>query len=207
MIRLIPAFQPGIASAIVVFATACSPLAPQPDPSRFYVLTSLAEIGGAPANATDRDLSIGVGPVTLAPYLDRVTLVTRVGSNQVEFSKIDRWAEPLPGNFARIQATNLGTLLGTRVVLYPWYSSTQPDYSVEIYVLRFERNSDGNAQLKARWTVRDGVGQLLDVRESSLTERASSSTTEGSVIALSKVAADLSHQIADALRRLASERP
>ncbi len=207
MIRLIPAFRPGIASAIVVFATACSPLAPQPDPSRFYVLTSLAESGGAPASAPDRDLSIGVGPVTLAPYLERARLVTRVGSNQVQFSEVDRWAEPLSGHFARIQATNLGTLLSTRVILYPWYSSTQPDYSVEIYVLRFERSSEGNAQLKTRWAIREGSGQLLDTRESSFTERTSAATTEGSVIALSKVAADLSREIADALRRLASERP
>jgi uncharacterized lipoprotein YmbA len=134
-------------------------------------------------------------------------LVTRVGSNQVEFSEVDRWAEPLSGHFARIQAANLSTLLATRVILYPWYSSTQLDYAVEIYVLRFERNSDGNAQLNARWTLRDGVGQLLDARESSLTERASSATTEGSVIALSKVAANLSREIADTIRRLASERP
>ena len=207
MIRLAPTLRLGIASAIFVFATACSPLAPQPDPSRFYVLTSLAESGEEPASAPDRDLSIGVGPVTLAPYLERATLITRVGSNQVEFSKIDRWAEPLPGHFARIQATNLGTLLGTRVIQYPWYSSTQPDYSVEIHVLRFERNSDGNAQLKARWTVRDGVGQLLEARESSLTERAASATTEGSVIALSEAAADLSREIVDTIRRLASKRP
>jgi uncharacterized lipoprotein YmbA len=208
MNRLAPPLRQGIASTFVLLAAGCSPLAPQPDLSRFYVLTSLAESGREPVRAADRDLSLGVGPVTLAPYLDRTTLVTRVGTNQVEFSQIDRWAEPLSGHFARIQATNLGTLLGTQVLLHPWYSSTRLDYSVEIYVLRFERDSRGSAQLKALWAVRDGdSGRILDTRESSFTESASAETTEASVVALSKIAADLSREIADTIRNLESKRP
>jgi uncharacterized lipoprotein YmbA len=193
--------------AALLLAVACSPLSPQPDPSRFYVLTSLAESGEEPAEVPEPSLSLGVGPVMLAPYLDRSALVTRLGTNQLEFSQVDRWAEPLPSHFTRIQATNLGTLLNTRVVVYPWYSSTRLDYSIEIYVLRFERNTEGNAQLKARWAIRDGGGQLVDTRESARTEIASPGTTEGSVAALSKAAADLSREIAATIRRLASESP
>lgn len=208
MNRLTPTLRQGITSTLVLLAAGCSPLAPQRDPSRFYVLTSLAEGEGGPVGAADLDLSLGVGPVTLAPYLDRATLVTRVGTNQVEFSQIDRWAEPLPRHFARIQATNLGTLLGTRAILYPWYSSAKLDYSVEIYVLRFERDRSGSAQLKARWAIRDGDdGRLRDARESSFTERTSAQTTEAAVVALSKVAADLSREIAGTIRQLESERP
>lgn len=193
--------------AAFLFAVACSPLSPQPDPSRFYVLTSLAESGDEPAASRDLDISLGVGPVVLAPYLDRATMVTRVGTNQVEFSQIDRWAEPLPGHFARIQATNLGMLLGTRVFLYPWYSSTQLDYSVEINVLRFERASDGSAQLKARWAIRDGdTGQLVDAQESRFTALISAGTTEASVVALSEVAADLSREIAKRLQHIDANR-
>ena len=205
---LSPILRQGIASTFVLLAASCSPLAPQPDPSRFYVLTSLAEGEAGPVGAENLDLSLGVGPVTFAPYLDRATLVTRVGTNQVEFSQIDRWAEPLPGLFARIQATNLGTLLGTRVILHPWYSSAKLDYSVEIYVLRFERDSRGSAQLKVRWAIRDGDGgRLLDTGESSFTERTSAQTTEAAVVALSNVAADLSREIAATIRQLESERP
>lgn len=208
MRRLTPTIRYGLGSAVVMLAVACSPLAPQPDPSQFYVLTSLAESDQEPVGAADLGPSLGVGPVTLAPYLNRATLVTRVGTNQVEFSQIDRWAEPLAGHFARIQATNLGTLLGRQVILYPWYSTAKFEYSIEIYVLRFERDSRGSAQLIARWAVRHGDGgQLLETRESSFVERTSVGTAEASVVALSKVAADLSREIASAIRELQSERP
>lgn len=207
MNKLAPTLRQAIV-AVVLLTIACSPLRPQPDPSRFYVLTSLAESANEPAASQDLDLSLGVGPIALAPYLDRATMVTRVGANQVEFSQIDRWAEPLPGHFARIQATNLGLLLGTRVFLYPWYSSTQLDYSIEINVLRFERASDGSAQLKARWAIRDGnTGQLVDARESTFTARISAGSTEASVVALSEVAADLSREIAERLQHIDANRP
>lgn len=207
MNRLVLAQRRALASALVLLAVACSPLAPQRDPSRFFVLTSIAELDG---ESTDEaiDISLGVGPVTVAPYLDRATLVTRVGTNQVEFSQIDRWAEPLSAHFARIQATNLATLLGARVLLHPWYSSTHLDYSVEIQLFRFERNSDGSARLEARWTVRESNrGQLLETRDSSITEMYAAETAEASVVALSKVAADLSREIAETIRRLDSRQP
>src|SRR4029450_13669808 len=45
-------------------------------PTRFYVLPSLTGAETAPP-AAPRDLTIGVGPVTLSPYLDRLPIVTR----------------------------------------------------------------------------------------------------------------------------------
>jgi uncharacterized protein len=47
-------------------------------PTRFYDLPPLP--GGEtapPASAVQRNLTIGVGPVTLPPYLDRPQIVTR----------------------------------------------------------------------------------------------------------------------------------
>lgn len=196
------------ANTVILVAVACSPLAPQSDPSRFYVLTSLVEREDTSAGAADLDVALGVGPVTFAPYLDRATLVTRVGTNQVQFSQIDRWAEPLPAHFARIQAANLATLLGARVILHPWYSSTPLKYSLDIQVLRFDRDSDGGAQLQARWTIREGNrGRLLDTQDSSFVEERAAETAEASVVALSKVAADLSREIAKTIRRLDSQQP
>src|SRR5215475_4363631 len=42
-------------------------------PTQFYILPTLASADSAAAN---RDLTIGVGPVTLPPYLDRPQIVT-----------------------------------------------------------------------------------------------------------------------------------
>ena len=44
------------------------------------------------------DLTVGVGPVTLPPYLDRPQLVTRAGSNRAVLADFDSWVEPLPGH-------------------------------------------------------------------------------------------------------------
>jgi uncharacterized lipoprotein YmbA len=180
----------------------CSPLSPQPDPSRFYVPTSVAEDQDAVA-ADKLEIALGVGPITMAPYLHRASLVTRVGPNQVEFSQIDRWAEPLEAHFTRIQAENLQLLLGTESVHnHPWFSSTKLDYSVEITVVRFESDRAGSAHLLARWSIKDGNGERLESRESTIEEASGTSTRDASVAALSRAAAELGREIASAIRRL-----
>jgi uncharacterized lipoprotein YmbA len=180
----------------------CSPLSPQPDPSRFYVLTSVAEDQDVVA-ADKLEIALGVGPISMAPYLDRATLVTRVGPNQVEFSQIDRWAEPLEAHFTRIQAENLQLLLGTRSIHnHPWFSSTKLDYRVEITVVRFESDRSSSARLLARWSIKDGNGERLESRESTIEQAAGANTRDASVVALSQAAAELSREIASAIRRL-----
>lgn len=195
----------GWAVVLCVAVTApvgCSPLSPQPDPSRFYVLTSAAEDQDA-IPADKLEIALGIGPITVAPYLDRASLVTRVGPNQVEFSQIDRWAEPLEAHFTRIQAENLQLLLGTKSIHdHPWFSSTELDYSVEITVVRFESDRAGFAHLLARWSIKNGSGERLESRESTIEEAAGTNTRDASVAALSRAAAKLSSEIASAIRRL-----
>jgi uncharacterized lipoprotein YmbA len=166
------------------------------------VLTSVAEDQGAIAN-DELEVDLGVGPITVAPYLDRASLVTRVGPNQVEFSQIDRWAEPLEAHFTRIQAENLQLLLGTQSIhSHPWFSSTKLDYSVEITVVRFESDRAGSAHLLARWSIKDGNGARLESQESTIEQAAGANTRDASVAALSRAAAELSSEIASAIRRL-----
>ncbi len=185
-----------------IMLVGCSPLSPRPDPSRFYVLTSVAEDQDAIA-ADKLEVTLGIGPITMAPYLDRASLVTRVGPNQVEFSQIDRWAEPLKAHFTRIQVENLQLLLGTqRIHNHPWFSSTKLDYSVEITVVRFESDRTGSAHLLAHWSIKDGNGERLESRESTIDEASGANTRDASVAALSRAAAALSSEIASAIRQL-----
>ncbi len=192
-----------VAVACVVVG-GCSLLAPRADPSRFFVLSPLRHSGVDEAREAPEGISLGLGPITVPAYLDRAQMVTRVGPNQVEFSESNRWAEPLETNFTRVLAQNLKVLLRTDdVVVYPWLASQQPDYAVRIDVLRFECDGDGNAQLSARWTIKDGQGkQLLDTRDANLSERALSTGAEGSVAALSAMLGDLSREIAAAVSSL-----
>jgi len=178
----------------------CVGLGPRPESSRFYMLTPIAAEDGAGGTAAGSPVRVGLGPVILPGYLDRTTLVRRVGTNQLQLSASDRWAEPLPEAVAHVLQQNLITLLGGRVVLYPWSLGTEVDTRVNVEVLRFEPGRDGGADLAARWTVRDASGARLVARESHVTEPASGSDTELAVAAMSRALATLSGEIASGVR-------
>ena len=67
--RCLPA---GILALLSVCLLGLSGCASSP-PTRLYVLPSMTGADAAP-QATPRDLTIGVGPVTLHPYLDRLQM-------------------------------------------------------------------------------------------------------------------------------------
>jgi len=187
----------------------CTLLAPQPDLSQFFVLTSLSPTAAGTTAYNLKEVSVGLGPVSFPAYLDRPQMVTRVAPNRVEFSPTDRWAEPLETNFSHVMVQNLKVLLKTdAVVAYPWFATTRLDYQIPVDVLRFERQDDGSARLLARWTVKDGRGkQLLETRDSDLVEPPATNDIEGSVAAMSAVVGDLSRQIAGAVAELRSQKP
>jgi uncharacterized lipoprotein YmbA len=187
--------------AALLLLGGCSPLSPRPDTSRFFVLTTLADSVSGEVDPQS-GLALGLGPITVAAYLDKPHLVTRVGANQVEFSSNDRWAEPVPDHIAHILMLDLVVLLGTdEIESYPWYSSAELDYVVEVAVLRFERDPQGGAVLVAMWVLQDGESrENLVFRETRIEEPSATNTTESSVAALSRALVELSREIADAIR-------
>ena len=184
----------------------CSILSPQPDRTKFFVLTAVTDAGAtgtapAAANGTS-DLVIGIGPIGFPDYLRRPEVVTRTSPTTVEISDVDRWAEPLDSAFARVLSEDLSRLLGTqRIVAYPWYQSNRVDYQVECNVIRFETDSSGGSQLHAQWSIRDGARKLLNARESDITDTEASSDKSPSA-SLSHDLGNLSQQIATQIREL-----
>ena len=140
--------------AISLALAGCSPLAPRPNYTKFFVLTPITD----PTNAvTASNLTIGIGPIDFPGYLDRTQVVTRSAPTQIDLSPVDRWGEPLDKNFKRVLAENLAQLLNTyRIEEYPWNHLTHVDYQVAIQVLNFETTSSGQSLLKARWIIKDG---------------------------------------------------
>jgi uncharacterized protein len=194
-------------------ASGCSLLSPRPDPTKFYVLTSIADadtVRQPPTAASN--LAIGLGPVTFPDYLTHLEVVTRVSTNRIELSTTDLWAEPFDESARRVLARNLATLLGTeQVVPFPWYASAKLDYKVEVTVERFERDGSGGTQLVATWLIRDGQSdkQLLS-RQSNFSESAGAQigtagiSTDNAARALSSDLSELSKQIAAAITELNS---
>jgi hypothetical protein len=152
-----------IAFGVCAMAAGCSVLSPQPDRSKFLILTPVSDSAATAAKpastSPDSQLTIGVGPVDFPDYLRRLPVVTRVAPNRVDLSDETRWAEPLDKNFVRVLSQNLATLLDTeRIEKYPWALRVKVDYQVEVDVQRFETTSDGQTQLVASWIIRDGHG-------------------------------------------------
>jgi uncharacterized protein len=196
--------------ALGLAAGACSIVpAPQPDPSKFYVLSAIApgEAQTAAWANTSR-LTIGLGPISLPEYLKRREVVTRVAPNRVELSATSYWAEPLDESFQRVLGEDLSTVLGTRQILaYPWYSTTPIDYQVQVDVQRFERDQSGAAELAAIAVIKDAKGRVLVTQQLNLTQAASSGSADASAAALSADLGSLSREIGQMIERLQSTRP
>jgi uncharacterized lipoprotein YmbA len=179
-------------------------------PSKFYVLSALPSETGKPVAAAERGLAIGVGPVSLPPYLDRPEIVTRSGGNQLHLSEFDRWAEPLRQNFTRVLAQNLSNLIPTdRAALYPWERSVPINYQVVVEVAHFEGSADGNSSLMVRWSIvgADGKQELL-VGQSSFSESIGPPQDyEATVSAMSRSLAGFSREIAAAIKTLSQQTP
>lgn len=186
---------------LAVAVAGCSILSPQPDSSRFFTLSAVAD--GASAPRTD-GIAIGLGPVRVPGYLDRPELATRVASTELAFSPRDRWAEPLSSSLRRVLAQNLSALLGTEdVATFPWPVGTHVDWAVALDFIRFERTPDGEVEVAARWVVREGAGgRIALARETRHTERAANDGTPAVVEAWNKALAALSQDIAEGVTSL-----
>jgi uncharacterized lipoprotein YmbA len=190
--------------AVSLFLASCMSLAPKPDRSRFFTLSSLSPMNEAAVkNPTGLGgVSIGIGPLKFPGYLDRQEIVVRSDQNRLEVSENDRWAESLEENFRRVLVQDLAALLGTdRIIAFPWPANRKPKYQIEIEVLSFEANSARDAGLAARWVVIDGgSGKPLRFQESRLTRPAKEKTTDAMVAALSETVEALSREMADTIR-------
>lgn len=197
----------------------CS-LNPKEDPTRYYVLTSIPEDPGlyeaagisgatldeaAASAGPDVGYSIGVGPISLPAYLNRMRITTREATNELRFHETERWGQPLQEAIQYTIAENMVALLGTSgIVLHPWYATRAPDYSVSVDVVRFERDASGSVVLAAQCEVRDADGQVLAVVPFIETRPPSDATISGSVQAQSELIAQLSREVADVIRRVTS---
>jgi uncharacterized protein len=199
------------AAALAMTVAGCSAiartiLAPQKDVTKFYLLTPTQNAAASPttAPATGGDFTLGLGPVKLPTYLDRQEVVTRTSPTQLDLSKTERWGESLQTSFISVMSRDLAAQMGTQqIVVFPWYNTTHVDMQIQIEVYRFETDSQGLAQLSAKWTVRDSDGKnILYVAESNLSQSSKAGDTADAAAALSRTVGDLSREIANMVQQL-----
>ena len=192
----------GLASCAVTDTTQYYTLGAATPPGR----TSRASASTPPKSvAGSRAVGVGVGPVIMPGYLDRTQIVTRPGTDHVEISMFNRWAEPLEDGISRILAEEISVRVPTeRVVMFPWRGVVARviQYQVVVAVVRFDGRSGGDVTLDTRWRILDRGGDELLFRRSTVVEPAAGRGYEPIVAAMTRAIVTLGQEIAAELRAM-----
>lgn len=167
---------------------------PAPD---YHMLTARAQAAGSQISST----SIGVGPVQVAQFLTRPSIVTHGGGNSLKIDDRQRWGEPLDQGVQRVLLQNIAALTGAQVRGFPWRQRTIPDYAVRVDILDLDRLPDGSALLEVSWVLEDlKQGRLVHTQQERLTQPVSGGY-DALTEAYSQLMTQLSQRIVAALPR------
>ena len=182
--------------AIILLTLGCGT---SPTPTFYH----LEEAASQQLTGVGQGLAVGVGPVNVAPYLDRPQIVTRSTGHQLKLSEFNRWAEPLKNTVGRVIIINLSNnLLSNRVFRFPRRERAIPlDYRVAIDMPRFDGELGGEVTLTARWTLYGTDDAVLLTRVSIIHEKISGMGFEGLVTAQNHALDKLSREISDAIKQ------
>lgn len=190
------------ALAVLLPALMLSACAGSSAPAQFFTLATTVEASSAAKAPAGKKLTIGVGPVSLADYLDRPQIVVRGSAYKVSLAEFDRWAGPLDTALPTVLVGDLAALLPQdEVVMVPQPFPAMLDYQVRINVSRFDIDGAGNAETEAQWQVFDvKKNAVVATKNSVLREPAGAGTgTEAGVAALSRTLGTLSREMAKAI--------
>lgn len=183
---------------IVVFISAAATLAGcipghKTKAQSFYLLTPRTQAANASINT-----SIGIGPVRVAPFLQRPHIVTHGGGGDMNVADTQRWSEPLEQGIQRVLLQNLTALTGADTRNFPWTQATIPHYAVRVDVFDLDRGADGNALLEVNWILEDIThNKMLVSRREHLTAAiATSDDATASTAALTNAYSELFAQLA-----------
>lgn len=186
---------------LILFLVSCG----SSPPLNYYLLTANIPGGnpggeeGAPATR------VGVGPVSIPEYLQRIQIAFSGTDNRLQVASNDRWSEPLELAIPRVIATNLARLDGGRfVTVFPWRQDEEPEYTVRIDLVHLNRNTDNLAAIEAHW-------RLLDNRTKSVLERGTFQATKNmdqfSYAALAAAYSDLLAELSRTLHAAIEDNP
>jgi len=170
-------------------------------PSQFYMLEPI-QAARQPAGAVEKRV-IALAPVRIPQYVDRPQIVTATGKNAYQLSELNRWAERLDDNIARVLAQNLSALVPADLVLLNATGrAKQAALRVSVNILEFHIDPKAQARVSAQWSVARGEETLL-ARPFQCGEAATAGDYRAMAGALNTCLDRLSREMADALRPLA----
>lgn len=194
-----PACRPLFALVLVTAVLGAGCLGGGNAPTRVYVLAPVE----SPALPASGALSVGVGPVHVAGYLDRPQIVTRPDADRIDLGDFDQWGESLRDGISRVLAEDLARQMpSARIAVFPWRGLEGFRYRVTVNVTRFDGPAGGDLVLEARWYVLDAAGKEVALKTTRLVEPTGNPGYSAMVSAMSRALASLSRDIAQALAAL-----
>ena len=116
--------------------------------TNYYVLASSTQATAANTNP----ISLGIGPVLVADYLDRVQ-ITLVKDSVLEVDEFNRWGEPLDAGITRVLMEELSAQLASgKLVRFPWRGDEIPELRIKVMVLELNRQNNV-ALMKVAWSL------------------------------------------------------
>ena len=195
-------------TAATLALVGCTAITGITDATRYYVLSPSSETSGASRTALS-SAGIGVGPVLIPGYLDRLQMVTRGANDELEISTFHRWAEPLDSGIAETLADNLAAQIGNeRIAVFPWRGGVARvlDYQVTVVVLRFDGSPGRQVTLDARWRLLGKEGRELALKRSTINEPITGGGYEPLVRGMNRAIAALAREIGSELQSRADTR-
>jgi uncharacterized lipoprotein YmbA len=129
----------------VVAGSILSACGRSPD-SQFYTLNPISH-QQKPLKVCKR-LSLGIHEIQGPSYLSKPEVMIQQFAQAVKLEEYHRWVDNLKNNTRTVIAANLTTLLpGAVFVSEPWDSKFKPKYQLQIDILQFVVDIQGNSQL------------------------------------------------------------
>jgi uncharacterized protein len=170
--------------------------------SEIYVLDPVAARDAASPSQTPEAV-VGVLKVTVPGWIDRPQVTGRSSTGQIQANEFARWGEPVPRGVQRVVAENLAALLPTRrIVIAPFSPDQVVHQRVDITLSEAARQADGSVLVEARWALLGPRGATLVQRRTSHRAHPTEAGAAGAVAGASDAIAELSREIAGALRAL-----
>lgn len=178
---------------IAVSTVGCS-FAP---PAQFYQLQQpQAQQASINNNAT-----VLLGPLKIADYLQRESLLQREADGSLRVSRQARWAGSLQDDIGQFVLRQISTQLGSsRIALYPDRVGIEEQAQLVLSISRLDSGVEQPAVLEGQWRLLDGKGTLRDSRVVSLTEQHNGELND-QVRAQSELLNQLSSQLVQALQK------
>jgi len=184
-------------SAVICAAAALLGACQSSPPTHYFALAEIAP--GAPRATLTVQIPIRVERVTIPGELDRLELVRRSTSNQLQIATFERWAAPLEDMIRRVGAADLAARFAPGTMASANEPAVgEPRRHLYIDVHEFAAGEHGAVTLHAAWLLQSPNAASARGAE-EVTVEASNASGDAVAAAMSRALAGLTDRIAAAL--------